>query len=98
MIEPTIFAPPRLRRVFISPPCARGAIADRAPIDRDRQLRNHEDMNNGDMTTEAGKVELSAQDLRGSSPLCRPVRWRGPVDRSEEHTSELQSLRHLVCR
>src|SRR5258705_1569894 len=26
--------------------------------------------------------------------------WRGPDrdDRSEEHTSELQSLRHLVCR
>src|ERR1035438_3578178 len=23
---------------------------------------------------------------------------RGVVDRSEEHTSELQSLRHLVCR
>src|SRR5262245_22948402 len=22
----------------------------------------------------------------------------GPLDRSEEHTSELQSLRHLVCR
>src|SRR5438045_7903729 len=26
--------------------------------------------------------------------LTRPV----PVQRSEEHTSELQSLRHLVCR
>src|SRR5436853_2741653 len=24
--------------------------------------------------------------------------WRREVDRSEEHTSELQSLRHLVCR
>src|ERR1039458_10655406 len=24
--------------------------------------------------------------------------WRGPASRSEEHTSELQSLRHLVCR
>src|SRR5262245_63411017 len=30
----------------------------------------------------------------------RPVRRRGERDavRSEEHTSELQSLRHLVCR
>src|SRR5262245_63818412 len=33
----------------------------------------------------------------------RASRWRvmenpNPVERSEEHTSELQSLRHLVCR
>src|SRR5205814_10715380 len=28
---------------------------------------------------------------------CRPARARLPA-RSEEHTSELQSLRHLVCR
>src|SRR5258705_7430875 len=29
----------------------------------------------------------------------RPCDWRAFVgDRSEEHTSELQSLRHLVCR
>src|SRR5437899_9555992 len=28
-----------------------------------------------------------------------PWSWRKPMDhRSEEHTSELQSLRHLVCR
>src|ERR1039458_5687300 len=26
------------------------------------------------------------------------VGWVGALDRSEEHTSELQSLRHLVCR
>src|ERR1035441_9085954 len=26
------------------------------------------------------------------------ARWRRPASRSEEHTSELQSLRHLVCR
>src|SRR5947199_3665417 len=30
----------------------------------------------------------------GLSPLVIPMR----IDRSEEHTSELQSLRHLVCR
>src|SRR5437899_9917796 len=28
----------------------------------------------------------------------RDVVRRQPVERSEEHTSELQSLRHLVCR
>src|SRR5262245_6104298 len=33
--------------------------------------------------------QRSARSSRASSPTCR---------RSEEHTSELQSLRHLVCR
>src|SRR5436853_7150256 len=34
------------------------------------------------------------------SPTCTssPKRRRGTRRRSEEHTSELQSLRHLVCR
>src|SRR5687767_15759429 len=32
---------------------------------------------------------------RHRSGACQPVRWRG---RSEEHTSELQSLAYLVCR
>src|SRR5471030_3358604 len=29
---------------------------------------------------------------------CRSGSWKWCVYRSEEHTSELQSLRHLVCR
>src|SRR5471030_2957833 len=36
-----------------------------------------------------------------SSPGCFCASARGPLDtatRSEEHTSELQSLRHIVCR
>src|SRR2546429_7251750 len=32
----------------------------------------------------------------GSSPCSRSSRW--PLGRSEEHTSELQSRLHLVCR
>src|ERR1035441_10996568 len=31
-------------------------------------------------------------------PSTSTVRRSEPVSRSEEHTSELQSLRHLVCR
>src|SRR5262245_8084744 len=31
------------------------------------------------------------------SPVCAPTR-ASLLTRSEEHTSELQSLRHLVCR
>src|SRR5437899_8539666 len=39
--------------------------------------------------SENSKDEPPFSDLRGASRLGR---------RSEEHTSELQSLRHLVCR
>src|SRR5262245_64715524 len=41
----------------------------------------------------------AAGHLARHQPL-RDERERGPAggDRSEEHTSELQSLRHLVCR
>src|SRR5262245_65384387 len=37
---------------------------------------------------------------RGVRRACTPCARRGssPPRRSEEHTSELQSLRHLVCR
>src|SRR5436853_4267777 len=35
---------------------------------------------------------------RGRDPVGVPLRRRPAVERSEEHTSELQSLRHLVCR
>src|SRR2546425_8366653 len=34
----------------------------------------------------------------GSSPLERLSNLRSDVNRSEEHTSELQSLAYLVCR
>src|SRR5262245_64679100 len=34
----------------------------------------------------------------GFSSNCFSYRVRRPFGRSEEHTSELQSLRHLVCR
>src|SRR5262245_21385750 len=36
--------------------------------------------------------------LRLEEELSRYRRFNHPVSRSEEHTSELQSLRHLVCR
>src|ERR1035441_8774380 len=41
-------------------------------------------------------VECGANGLAESNRLARGVDQRG--HRSEEHTSELQSLRHLVCR
>src|ERR1039458_10852676 len=42
-------------------------------------------------------LPISAQ--RFANCMCsRPVVGHGAPSRSEEHTSELQSLRHLVCR
>src|SRR2546422_2956376 len=41
------------------------------------------------------RTSTSRRDTRrGPSSACRCARWR----RSEEHTSELQSRLHLVCR
>src|SRR5437899_6720564 len=47
----------------------------------------------------------SFNGLKGGEPAShrypcrrRPVGPTGAIERSEEHTSELQSLRHLVCR
>src|SRR5437899_9522441 len=55
-------------------------------------------------------TEIYTLSLHDALPIYRPPLRRGPSgsrpapvahrppDRSEEHTSELQSLRHLVCR
>src|SRR5258705_5515606 len=42
-------------------------------------------------------VDVVPELARGRARLERDGA-NGPVRRSEEHTSELQSLRHLVCR
>src|SRR5471030_3534594 len=51
-------------------------------------------------------TEIYTLSLHDALPILRrrpswkrtcSVSWR-PIERSEEHTSELQSLRHLVCR
>src|SRR5690554_7337022 len=47
-------------------------------------------------------LPISTSRRRSSRPrrrsACWPRRWRRPASRSEEHTSELQSRPHLVCR
>src|ERR1035438_5990702 len=45
-----------------------------------------------------GHVEREARGLDEHLPVVRPAVDGAPIFRSEEHTSELQSLRHLVCR
>src|SRR5205814_9853914 len=43
-------------------------------------------------------VERGGADRLQLTARQRRLEDRGRVDRSEEHTSDLQSLRHLVCR
>src|SRR5437899_5893151 len=50
----------------------------------------------------SGEVDAEQLHRRGQAFLCRRIE-NDPIlgldrERSEEHTSELQSLRHLVCR
>src|SRR5947199_3352012 len=43
--------------------------------------------------------QVAAKAERQQPPVCLGLSIRQPLAiRSEEHTSELQSLRHLVCR
>src|SRR5258705_1599394 len=56
------------------------------PDHRPRDRRRHRFLHHQEVTL--GAIELVGPDLRAG--LVQP--------RSEEHTSELQSLRHLVCR
>src|SRR5258705_9298864 len=46
----------------------------------------------------AGTGRPSRFRRRAGRPAAHPAGERAWVSRSEEHTSELQSLRHLVCR
>src|ERR1039458_3149231 len=45
----------------------------------------------------AWKLAINSSPGRGSA-MCTADCWTSGKYRSEEHTSELQSLRHLVCR
>src|SRR5437899_6063884 len=51
-----------------------------------------EDMSGGSRTRTHGRTQESLEDCAAMSARTRAA------GRSEEHTSELQSLRHLVCR
>src|SRR5205814_5052927 len=43
-------------------------------------------------------LDLGAEDVRPSDSTVEVITEPASFERSEEHTSELQSLRHLVCR
>src|SRR5205814_10271780 len=63
--------------------------------------KNHPRVEVQPSVTEQGlRLELKSEQARLQISGEVPVRWRyfHASGRSEEHTSELQSLRHLVCR
>src|ERR1039458_6569248 len=43
-------------------------------------------------------VDIAALREEMLKKIPADFRWTDDIERSEEHTSELQSLRHLVCR
>src|SRR5262245_34230618 len=45
-----------------------------------------------------GRIQAPRITIPGSTPSLSGTALRKWLKRSEEHTSELQSLRHLVCR
>src|SRR5690554_7406097 len=45
-----------------------------------------------------GKIELDAPAKAAPKPAAKPTSADAAPSRSEEHTSELQSRPHLVCR
>src|SRR5258708_24699403 len=53
----------------------------------------------GGGATGAGGIQTVPTGQQGQVPLLPTAQWGGPAfTRSEEHTSELQSPDHLVCR
>src|SRR5437899_3376268 len=82
--------PPPISTLFPYTTLFRSEAVAAAGVDAAEQ-RVHEAVD--DLPPEAG-----ADDV-GDRAVIRARRSRKePVERSEEHTSELQSLRHLVCR
>src|SRR5262245_63272100 len=72
-------------------------MSDAASTPWPTELRLHKDRKALTIAFDNGETfDLSAEYLRVRSPSAE-VKGHSP-DRSEEHTSELQSLRHLVCR
>src|SRR5258705_8142378 len=61
------------------------------------RLRGNETLYSG-WTVTADVIAVGAVAAAGVDYVVVDLQHGGATERSEEHTSELQSLRHLVCR
>src|SRR3712207_8268467 len=59
-------------------------------------FRSRTDRPPGGVRVPAGRLRSPARERAGAGPCHHPAAL--PRDRSEEHTSELQSRQYLVCR
>src|SRR5205814_1302554 len=71
--------------------------ADRARGPEDRDADAHATPNRRSNPAVAGRTKYR-ESRRSSTPPWPGISADESLTRSEEHTSELQSLRHLVCR
>src|SRR2546425_9412703 len=93
-----------LRRLLMTGTPSQQSIARRALKDLSRTTRNQKDIQAAlaalaGQTPEATKDSLGNERLPESTPESKiQTQESGIQTRSEEHTSELQSLAYLVCR
>src|SRR5262245_64554949 len=71
------------------------SLHDALPILTDGEARGYVCENYGAQFRLPELGPIGANGLANPRDFLAPI---GPSSRSEEHTSELQSLRHLVCR
>src|ERR1035438_3299746 len=86
--------PADLEKALTSDPQALTAWEDITLLARNEWIRWIESAKRAD--TRSRRIEWGCSSLKDGKR--RPCCWPGCAHRSEEHTSELQSLRHLVCR
>src|SRR3712207_8616835 len=90
--------PPRSTPVP-NPTFSRADGSDLQPGQRSEWVCSDEDTRADQVTEYVGDEEVTVE---GRRVLARHTRWSttfsGATERSEEHTSELQSRQYLVCR
>src|SRR5262245_44508811 len=101
-----IKVPPQIGAYQILAPIGRGGMGE-VHLALDTRLRRKVaiKMLPAEFTADTGRVRRFEQEARAASALNHPniitiyeISEAATEARSEEHTSELQSLRHLVCR
>src|SRR2546422_5340687 len=78
--------------------CMDGSMARRTSLAASRKVRSASPMPEPSFSRSFGLGTLLAGAAGGGCIPAASNAWRSIVERSEEHTSELQSRLHLVCR